>query len=387
MADPADGPLQAAAPDDVDELASLWAGAFPSRGVLERTRELREGLTYGTLADCWVVRDGRSRLVAGALRTYRLSLHARGRVWPTMGLAAVAVAPDHRRRGLGRRMCVHALQIARERGCVLSALYPFRTSFYTGLGYAMVGTLLRHRFAPADLALYPGWDRVTRARGPGDVRAIYEQAARASTGLIDRPDAAWRFLTDARVTAYVHYDPDGRPSGYVVARVQRARLAERMRIVELVALDGSAYEALLGWIAAQRDQFTEVVYDALPGERFDRRLRNARRVGSGRPRGLWMDTAALLRGPMLRLLNPGVVQSDDDAAGFALVDEDLPENTGFWVGGRRQEDDVGGDGCPALGPGDAAERFLMGTLPGQLSPPERWHPIPFGEEFRLLDEF
>ena len=29
----------------------------------------------------------------------------------------------------------------------------------------------------------------------------------------------------------------------------------------------------------------------------------------------------------------------------------------------------------------------MGTLPGQRPPPEGWSPIPFGEEFRMLDEF
>src|SRR5512134_2999722 len=128
MIDAAEGPLVPAAAEDIEGLAALWSQAFPARGPVERVRELREGMTYGSLADCWLARDG-DRIV-GALRAYRLSMHARGRSWPTLGLAAVAVAPDCRRRGLGRRMCVHALRIGRERGCVLAALYPFRTSFY-----------------------------------------------------------------------------------------------------------------------------------------------------------------------------------------------------------------------------------------------------------------
>ena len=37
--------------------------------------------------------------------------------------------------------------------------------------------------------------------------------------------------------------------------------------------------------------------------------------------------------------------------------------------------------------GLAAARFLAGTLPGEIAPPPGWNPIPFGEEFRLLDEF
>src|SRR5688500_822871 len=151
MADVTEGPLQPARAEDVEELALLWSQAFPSRSAPERARELREGLTYGWLGDCWVVRDrGDKADVVGALRTYRLSLHARGRCWPTLGLAAVAVAPDHRRRGLARRMCVHALRLGRERGCVLAALFPFRTSFYAHMGFALVGALHRHRFEPAD---------------------------------------------------------------------------------------------------------------------------------------------------------------------------------------------------------------------------------------------
>ena len=34
----------------------------------------------------------------------------------------------------------------------------------------------------------------------------------------------------------------------------------------------------------------------------------------------------------------------------------------------------------------SAERFLSGALPGQR-PPDHWRPIPFGEEFRMMDEF
>ena len=385
MADVIEGPLQPARTEDVDELALLWSQAFPSRSAPERARELREGMTYGSLGDCWVVRDRGDAL--GALRTYRLSLHARGRCWPTLGLAAVAVAPDHRRRGLARRMCVHALRIGRERGCVLAALVPFRTSFYADLGFNLVGSLHRHRFAPADLPLYAGWDRVRRARDPGELHGIYHAAALGSTGLIDRPEPAWRFLADPRTAAYVHYDEAGHATGYLVTRAARGRTSDRLRVLEMLALDRAGYEALLGWISAQRDQFTGIVYDALPGERMETRLRHARRAGGGRPRGLWMDTATLLRGPMLRLLDPAAVQDGATAAGFGLLDPDLPGSAGRWVGGRR----TGGPadarpGEDVMGPGEAAERFLAGRLPGQRAP-ERWSPIPFGEEFRMLDEF
>jgi hypothetical protein len=285
-------------------------------------------------------------------------------------------------------MCVHALRIGRDHGCALAALFPFRTSFYASLGFALVGTLFRHRFDPVDLPVYPGWDRVRRAEDHAGLRGLYQRAARASTGLIDRPDLAWRFLADPNSSAYVHVDPTGRPTGYVVVKVRAGPKSDRLRIVELVALDRASHEALLGWIAAQRDQFREIVYDALPGEALDRRLRHPRRPSSGRPRGLWFDTATMLRGPMLRLLDPAAVQGSDDRVGFGLLDTELPGSAGRWVAGRR----VGGPGDAVrgeevMGPGEAADRLVHGQLPGQLPPPEGWCPIPFGDEFRLLDEF
>src|SRR4029453_17013247 len=100
-------------------------------------------------------------------------------------------------------------------------------------------------------------------------------------------------------SAYVHDDPTGKPTGYVVVQVRPGPAADRLRIVEMVALDRAFHDGLLGWVSAQRDQFRQVVYDALAGEAMDRRLRHPRRPGSGRPRGLWFDAATLLRGPVV----------------------------------------------------------------------------------------
>jgi hypothetical protein len=131
-----------------------------------------------------------------------------------------------------------------------------------------------------------------------------------------------------------------------------------------------------------------MVYDALAGEAIERRLRHPRRLGTGRSRSLWFETAGLLRGPMIRLLDPAAVQSADDRVGFRLLDAELPSSAGRWVAGQR----IGGatdalEGEELLGPGEAGVRLLHGRLPGQQDPPVGWTPIPFGEEFRLLDEF
>jgi predicted N-acetyltransferase YhbS len=394
--------LTPAGEDHIPAMAALWAEAFPEKPAERRAREIREGFTYGDLTDCWVVEiDGR---LAGALRTYRLRMNLWGRILPTMGLAGVAVAPDFRRRGIGRRMCVEALRIARERGDVLCALYPFRVSFYRDLGFALSGDVHRYRFNPNLLPIYPGWDRVERAPEDGRelAQAIYARVAPSTNGLLDRTERMFTFLRVPGTYLYLHRDPRGRPSGYVVVRGRGGPPERsRLRVVELVAEDREAYLGLLGWLSVQRDQWGTIVYDAVPGEDFFQRLGHPRTEGSGNPRGLWFHSASVLRGPMFRVLDlgkamgltrtlprvgprPGVSLSDGT---IQVRDVDLPENQGSWLNGEQGEPALDPAVGPVLSPGEVVNHLVRGTLPGQPLPPDSWNPACGFTDLRILDEF
>lgn len=393
--------LRPAGEDDIPAMAALWAEAFPEKPLERRDRELREGLTFGDLSDCWVVEcDGR---LAGALRTYRLTTHLWGHELPTMGLAGVAVAPDFRRRGIGRRMCMEALRIARDRGDVLSALYPFRTSFYRDLGYVLAGELHRYRFRPEELSMYPGWDRVVRApeTGVAEARDIYARVAARANGLLTRTERMWSFCRRDGTYIYLHRDPRGRATGYVVVRGRGGPPERsRLRVLELVADDREAYLGLLGWLSVQRDQWGRITYDALPNENFHRRLAHPRTASSAMNRGLWFHSAAILRGPMFRIVNleklfalgdsevaPPAGRPDDWAGVLQVRDGQLQENQGRW--------DAGACVDPTLSPtingvrsiGEITALLIDGRLPGQPIPPADWKPNLGLRDLRLLDEF
>lgn len=395
-----DAPLIPADEGDIEAMAHLWAEAFPEKPAERRKREIREGMIYGDLSDCWVVRqEGR---IAGALRTYRFTTHMWGRAYPTMGLAGVATAPDFRRRGIGRRMCRAALEIARERGDVLSALFPFRTSFYRDLGYTLAGSLHRYRFHPSELTTYPGWDRVVRdpEHGLEQARALYARVAADTNGLLERSQRVWGFLDEPNTYLYLHRNEHGEATGYVVVK-GRGGPPDRatLRVVELVAQDREAYLALLGWLSVQRDQWARVIYDAVPGENFMRRLSHPRTHGSGNPRGLWFHSAHLLRGPMLRIVNlekfldggggsaPPRGMAEDAATPVQVRDAQLPGNQGVWQEGARVSEalDPGRGGILSIG--EATALAVEGRLPGQPAPPEGWSPNLGLWEYRLLDEF
>lgn len=349
--------LRPGAERDIRPLAELWVQAFPGdRTAAERERELREGGTFGGLESCWVA-ERNGRMVA-ALRAYALAMHMHGGVLPAMGLAAVAVAPDHRRRGLGCGVCGEALRIAYARGDVLSALYPFRASFYRALGYTLAGELHRYRFPPRALPEYDE-HRFVRAALRVDrdaIAEVYERVACSLNGMLVRLPKMWAFLDDARWYAFV-YDAGGAGiRGYVVVRHRLARRPEAraLQVKELLAEDEEAYRGLLGWLAAQRDQWPRVIYDALPEECFAGRLSHPRTRGTRPARGLWFETARVLRGPMLRIVNvERALRALDGPLPETLTvrDGQLPPNEGEWrLGAGRVERTSAGAADPATVP-------------------------------------
>jgi predicted acetyltransferase len=78
--------------------------------------------------------------------------NVRGIVYPMAGIAGVATLPLARRRGYARALVTQLLGQMREAGHVVSALYPFRPSFYERFGYIGLPKTRTVRFPPGCLA-------------------------------------------------------------------------------------------------------------------------------------------------------------------------------------------------------------------------------------------
>jgi predicted acetyltransferase len=326
---------------DIPRLAELWAHAFPGeRSVEDRVRQLEAGGVYGGVDQAWYTElDGR---LAGAFRGYRLTQYLHGTPLPMLGVAAVAVGAHARRRGLGAAICRHAIAIGRERGDLVSVLYPFRPDFYYRLGWGMVGVLDHHRFHTASLPVTVERPEV-RLAAAGDlpaVRACYERVARTSHGLVQRTERTWNnHLTPPQRHVFVLGDAAG-VRGYLLLTYGRSPTAQERPLVihELVAESGGAYEALLSWISLQRDEWPIATYDALPEERFDLRLQEPRAPRFRAARTLWAPTARRIRGPMLRVLDVARAlqaprawpQAEPCRFTLRVTDAEVPENEGPW---------------------------------------------------------
>ena len=380
---------------DARPLAELWAEAFPGeRRADVRLEALLEGTEpYGGLETCWVAEDGLA--LVGGLRCYPLRMHLWGRVFSVLGIVSVAVVPSARRQGIGLWMCERAIRNGLEGGVALSALYPFRAGFYGRMGYALVGALHRYRFSAADLARVPGGERVRRL-GPEEAArhlpGLYEVLLSRTNGLIERTPEMWRSRLDEGDPIYGLLEEGGALLGYVTVRGRRSKIPERatLAVRELLATDEAAYGALLGWLSAQRDQWPRVRYDALPGERFHVRLPHPRIPGHGPARGLWFPSATLLRGPMLRILDLRRVLEAvgfREEEGLPVVDKQIPENAGTWVGTSEGpiRGKAPGDAERTLSIARVTELFVAGALPGQDEGLAGWKPVMGLADFRLLD--
>ena len=94
------------------------------------------------------IEDGRP--VATVL-VHSMRQNVRGAVVPMAGVAGVATHPEARRRGHMRTLLSHALVDARDRGLMVSCLYPVRASFYERFGYVSLPRPITATFSSASL--------------------------------------------------------------------------------------------------------------------------------------------------------------------------------------------------------------------------------------------
>ncbi|MFI2708944.1 enhanced intracellular survival protein Eis [Micromonospora sp. NPDC018662] len=129
----------------------LQAYAFEASPMTPaRADEFRAYLPYNVGNTTLVVEEDGVTTAAASAIPMRQNL--RGAVLPMAGVAGVATHPLARRRGHVRTLMHQLLDGMRDEGHQLSALHPFRASFYERFGYVGLPRRRTAVFAPADLA-------------------------------------------------------------------------------------------------------------------------------------------------------------------------------------------------------------------------------------------
>ena len=173
---------------------------------------------------------------------------------PTCGIAGVTVAMEDRGRGALSPLFAAGLAAARERGAVISGLYPTAARIYRRFGYELVGDYRTISIATADLAAAaPPVGVSTRRAELTDlpaVRQVYDTWAAAQNGPLTRRGDSFP-TTDAELLddfdgITVAEDRDGRVVGF--ASWDRGRHYDErgtLEVSDLLAVSADGYKALL----------------------------------------------------------------------------------------------------------------------------------------------
>lgn len=165
--------------------------------------------------------------VVGGLVIFDDAQRFGGRNVRSWAIGGVAVAPQHRRRRVGRTLMLHMLAEARQADVPLSSLYASTPAFYRGFGYEPAGWTCNWTIDPQEFPL-DGRDAEVRPMTEADRNAAADIHARSiahDNGPLARScDAFWQRVYDEhggeRRPAYL-FTFDGRPEAFVVTAKHR----------------------------------------------------------------------------------------------------------------------------------------------------------------------
>lgn len=243
-------------------------------GSSEKSRETFERWLHEDLRGkhgdfCLAERDGQA---VGTTTSLAMQMHVRGKLVPCQGVAYVGTIKTMRRggagneRGIASQLMHESLRIARERGDVVSALIPFRGSFYEHFGYGFVERRMEWTLPLSVLPAgnFDGFRFAEASDLPG-IMACHQTAMRAGQCQINRPDSVWPTYQAVWQDGFVVLDSaaDGSVQSwmYLTEAPELGRSALRIPDFAYTSLD--ALRRQLHFLHSLRDQHS-LVYFPLP---------------------------------------------------------------------------------------------------------------------------
>ncbi|MGO9482308.1 MAG: enhanced intracellular survival protein Eis, partial [Candidatus Kryptoniota bacterium] len=306
-----------------------------------------------SLSDMYVVEDkspSGNGGIAGCLRITPFEIYSRCVKMPMAGIAAVAVPPESRRRGIAEILMVDALRKMYEMEYPVSMLFPFKHHFYEKFGYGQVGNLMQYEFAPTNILNFQERSLV-RAFGKSDknkLKKVLQQEVQTNGSFTPlRGEKFWDLVVLPKLKDTYVYD-DGEVKGYIVLEIHKdvgdlSRGSSTtgnmvgepaINIKELVGLDASAHRGLWGFIGALGEQVSRVKLLAPADYPLHLFLKEPRELNFLRLFFEYKSFSTLASGFMLRVINvPAALaklhHSIGSPADFVLRvnDGNLPQNS------------------------------------------------------------
>jgi predicted acetyltransferase len=176
------------------------------------------------------------------------------------GIAGLATAAAYRRRGYAERLLVDTVHALADRGCALSALFPFSRDYYRRLGWETCSstwqccvTRMRTTAAPAPTGIRPA-----ESTDLPRMAALYDAYARERSLYCLRDAKRWQYLLEHTRVALIFELSRGNPEGYLLhdhrygvpAIGGQSGSLSALRVLEMVAHTDAARHAMIAYLGS-----------------------------------------------------------------------------------------------------------------------------------------
>lgn len=294
-----------------------------------------------------------------------------GRSVPMAAIGAVVIAPEYRSLGLGSILIEDLMVQCRERGFVISTLYPATQGIYRKAGYENAGANVGFR-VPISAFQHARRDpsltvrRVTDADAQA-LRSLQSWFASRNPGNLNRPEPFWRWKLESKEIAIEKFIVlrGDEPTGYVLFHHSRTGNGPRgIYIRDIVAKDRPTARTLIALIGTHMGNSETVNWSSGAADPLFLDLTNP-----GNPEqdpneyAIWMTRIVDLPGA---LMARGYAPCVSAELHLEMHDPLIPENSGRWrvtIANGRATVEPGGEGRIKVTP-----RGIAPVYTGYLSP-------------------
>ena len=262
--------------DEVEQAETVFAHAF---GVAKRhdLTEHMERVRERTEPEWYLGAFDGSELTS-MMRIIPNEMYINGAAIGFGTVSPVASSPLHRRQGHTGALLRHSLGVMRERGQPISGLYTPHPAFYRRYGWEIAAEQRSYRFKPKDLELQRqpsqrGSFQLLRPEDWQQLEPVYATFAARNNGTFVRNERWWSTYVVGAFWRGTHdivlwRDDAGEAQGYAIFLLpDSGENANKVIVVELVALNGEAYANLLAYFG-RYDLHREIVINGSTHDTF-----------------------------------------------------------------------------------------------------------------------